>query len=129
MKVNKNELRSAFDCDGTLVLWPDDHMMPKEGRVKFDCPYEPGVSFYLIPHKQHINYLIAKKKRGYEVTVWSQNGFAWAETVVNTLGLKEYVDNVETKFDTYFDDLPADQWMSRVFVKQNVDSIEKKLDK
>lgn len=125
MKVNTKELRTAFDVDSTLVMWPDDHFMPKEGRIRIECPYEEGAAFYLVPHKQHINYLIAKKKRGYEVTVWSQNGWAWAEQVIKTLNLEEYVDKVETKFDSYFDDLPADQWMSRVYVEHNYEEVNK----
>lgn len=117
MKVNRNEMRTAFDVDSTLILWPDDHNVPKEGRIEFKCPYEYGTKFYLIPHKQHINYLIAKKKRGHEVIVWSQNGWQWAERVILTLGLEDYVDSVETKISTYFDDLPASEWMSHVYIE------------
>lgn len=126
MKVNKNELRAAFDVDDTLVLWPDDHFKPKPGRVRVECPYETGAAFYLIPHIQHINLLIAQKKRGHEVTVWSQNGWAWAEAVVKTLGIENHVDRVETKLTKYFDDLPADRWMNHVYLKHNYESTEEK---
>ena len=122
MRVNKNESRVAFDVDDTLILWVDDYHRPGEGKIRIECPYENGMAFYLVPHERHINYLKAKKERGNEVTVWSQNGWAWAKRVVETLGLSEYVDNVETKFDTYFDDLPADEWMSRVFVSSKEDA-------
>lgn len=119
MVVNKNELRAAFDIDETLVMWPDDHHMPKEGRVEITCPYDGKTVFYLVPHTQHINLLIASKKRGHEVIAWSQNGWAWAEKVVQALELEEYVDKVESKILKYFDDLPADEWMSRVYLDHN----------
>lgn len=122
MKINKKELRAAFDCDDTLIIWPDDHYTPKEGRVKIECPYEKGTFFYLIPHKRHINYLIAQKERKHEVIVWSQNGWAWAKSVVEALKLENYVDRVETKISKYFDDLPADSWMDRIFLEHDYEN-------
>jgi hypothetical protein len=50
--------------------------------------------------------------------VWSAGGVQWAKTVVNTLGLADYVDLIITKPSKFVDDLPADQVLGqRIYLK------------
>ena len=94
-----------FDVDDTLVLWgkndPDRSML-------FTCH---GFSESLVPNLEIIRELKKAKREGSTVVVWSQGGADWAEEVVVTLGLKQFVDLVVSKPDTYFDDLAASTFM------------------
>lgn len=119
MEIWKYENYAEFDCDDTLVMWSGNHNQPGVGKVAIPCPYEEGRTFYLYVHDQHVNLLIAQKKRGYQVIVHSQGGWAWAEAVIKALALEQYVDVVKTKTQKYIDDLPADSWKSRVYLKFN----------
>lgn len=107
MKVFTNEYVVAFDVDDTLVMW-DNHTQPGEGKVSFVDPYD-GSFHYLTPHEKHVNLLKKYKARGMMVMVWSAGGAKWAEAVINTLKLAEFVDVVITKPSKYVDDLRADE--------------------
>lgn len=109
MQVFKNEMTISFDVDDTLVMWEGNIYKPEEGRVAIPDPYDNNDPKYLIPHTRHINFLKKSFKRGYQVTVWSAGGWAWAESVVKTLGLEEFVAKVETKPIKLVDDLPVSE--------------------
>lgn len=111
MRINKNELRVTIDVDDTLIAYKYN----PELEVVLSCDYY-GTPVKVTPMNGNIDLLKSYKKRGYEVIVHSANGFAWADEVVNKLGLKEYVDEAATKPIKYVDDKPADQWMQQVYI-------------
>lgn len=108
MKVFNNEMVAAFDVDDTLVLWDKTSEFAGEGKVEFLDP-DDNSKHYLYPHVSHIRLLKCSKKRGFLVLVWSAAGYKWAETVIKTLKLEEYVDIILTKCSKYFDDLQPDE--------------------
>ena len=104
MVVVDSDKVAFFDVDDTLILW--DYKGEAEEYVQIG---EERV----VPHKKHIEILKQFHSRGQMVVVWSQGGWRWAETVVEKLGLKEYVDVVMCKPAWYFDDIPAKEWMGK----------------
>lgn len=132
MNVVKNEVIVCFDVDDTLVLWGkgpgsayyDSYEKYKNGLtyspnplIEFINPYDSSLN-YLKPHIRHIELLKQYKGRGFYVRVWSAGGWEWAESVVKTLGLEDYVDSVETKPSKYVDDLQAAEVLGvRVYIK------------
>lgn len=116
MKVLKNELIVYIDVDNTLVMYPEDTSKYNTSLLPFD--YHGLKKYNLLPHEKHIDILKSMHKRGYHVVVHSKNGWAWAEEVVKILLLKPYVDEVRSKPTQYIDDVPADEWMLRVYVNE-----------
>ena len=108
-----NEKVVAFDCDGTLVLWEEDISYWPKGAIFFPNPYYSpspytgtrGAGEYLVPHKKHIQKLKSYSKNGYFVIVWSMGGGPWAQSVVDTLELNEYVDLIMPKPNICYDDM------------------------
>jgi len=116
MKVFENEYVVAFDVDDTLVMW-DEPSQPGVGKVSFVDPYD-GSFHYLTPHKKHVDLLKKYKARGMMVMVWSAGGAKWAEAVLMTLKLTEFVDVVMTKPSKFVDDLQAHEVLGqRVYLK------------
>lgn len=112
-----NEYVVAFDIDDTLVLWSDTYSQPGDNKIAFLDPYD-GSTNYLTPHKKHIALLKKYKGRGMCVIVWSAAGTQWAKSVINTLGLADYIDVVMTKPSKYVDDLQAQEILgSRIYLK------------
>lgn len=119
MEVIYNEQIVCFDVDDTLVLYDPDYSDPNVDIVYFTNPYD-GSLIGLTPHHQHLDLMKKYKGRGYYVVVWSAGGVKWAESVVKTLGIEQYVDLVTTKPSKYVDDLPCGEWMgNRVFIGRN----------
>lgn len=112
MKVNKNENRIFVDVDKTIIT-PCNR--DDTGYIGFNYY---GTRVFNKPMYNNIALLKAQKQRGYEVIVHSANGWEWAEEVIRVLNLKKYVDEVATKPLKYMDDIPADQWMTRIFVEE-----------
>lgn len=112
MVVETNENIVCFDVDDTLVIWTIPPGREKE-CILFDSF---GVPEWLLPHKHHIKLLKQFKARGQKVIVWSQGGAQWAEAVVKTLKLEDYVDVVMAKPKWVIDDLPAATWMQRTYL-------------
>lgn len=99
MIVNKCENIVLYDVDLTLItpyitnLSPSGrHIVGKEIEVNYY-----GVKKMVLPIEEHIELLKSYKGRGYYIRVHSNNGWQWAEEIVNNLGLQEYVDSIETK--------------------------------
>lgn len=107
----KNDRVVCFDCDGTLIVQgkPDD-----ERAIAF---VHYGVERF-VPHKAHIEALVEAKREGKFVIVWSHRGSEWVNEVIKKLGLENYVDLMMPKPTAYVDDLPADEWMNRVFISE-----------
>lgn len=117
MKVIENDLIVYFDVDDTLVMWKDPIYKPQPGAIEI-VDKTDGTRVFLTPHHKHIELLKKYKARGYEVKVWSGGGWAWAESVIRTLGLTEFVDEVSSKPIKYVDDLPCQEWMpNRIYLK------------
>lgn len=119
MNVIKNEVIVCFDVDDTLVLWDKylDPFNPQNEMKQFHNPYDDSY-VYLKLHVRHIDLLKQYKGRGFYVRVWSAGGWEWAESVVKTLGLEDYVDSIETKPSKYIDDLQASEILGvRVYIK------------
>lgn len=100
MKVNKCENIVLVDVDQTIIS-------RLEGRTTHK--YEFFANYYgnqvkVCPIDEHIELLKSYKARGYYIRVHSNNGWQWAEEIVNKLGLQEYVDSVETKPCKWVDD-------------------------
>lgn len=116
MKVIKNETTVFFDVDETLII----HNRDKSTSESF-CSYilDPDTNKYhhVAKHEVHIDYLIKSKARGRFVVVWSANGYRWAEAVIKKLKLTKYVDLIMTKPGVYFDDVDANAFMQRVYIK------------
>lgn len=112
-----NEYVIACDVDDTLVMWSNGCRQPHEGAVAFNDPYD-GSTNYLTPHRKHIDLIKKYKGRGMCVMVWSAGGVQWAKSVINTLGLADYVDLIITKPSKYVDDLDASEILgSRIYLK------------
>lgn len=125
MLIVKSENTVWIDVDDTLVMWPQNPFVRQyvgpETRDPFDLRFLPfdnyGSTVWLRPNEKNIKLLKSYKQRGYFVIVHSANGWAWAEDVVKKLMLSESVDMIMTKPAKYVDDLPADGWMMRVYLK------------
>lgn len=114
-----------FDCDDTLVKWSATAEELETKGVSFTCPasvtlHEDGHlvevaswTTLLVPHLKHIDQLKKHKLRGSVVVVWSAAGSEWAETVVKTLGLEQYVDLCIGKSTWVYDDLPVTEFMPK----------------
>lgn len=113
MNFNDSETIVVCDVDDTLVMWGPDRNTPHEGAIAFKDPYDNSIN-YLRPHWMHVELLKKYKGRGFYIRVWSAAGCQWAKSVVETLGLTEFVDSVETKPIKYLDDITDDQRISRV---------------
>jgi beta-phosphoglucomutase-like phosphatase (HAD superfamily) len=107
MKSNP-ECPITFDVDQTLVL---EGYTGLENDVTIQHPHRKEL-IKRKTHIKHVELLIDHAKRGYEVIVWSGNGKAWADAVVDALGIREYVNHTMTKPVKYVDDLKVEQWMT-----------------
>jgi len=121
MKVIQNNKCIFFDCDDTLVMWDNKYKQYCEVTDKwntklFTC-YE--MTYDLVPHETQIKYLKdSKTKNKNTIIVWSAGGWEWAQEVVRTLGLEEYVDAVMAKPVSYVDDLHCSEWMGVLHYKE-----------
>jgi phosphoserine phosphatase len=97
-----------FDVDDTLVMW---HLPVTDNAMAFSNPDDPSDVWMLEPNWSTIAMLKEHKRRGDKVVVWSQGGYDWAEEVVKTLKLEEYVDYCLSKPHIYYDDIPATNFM------------------
>lgn len=100
MKVNEHEFTVVIDCDDTLIM---HNFKEKIGAIKITNPYD-GAMHVVQKHQRHIELLRQYKAKGYYVTVWSNNGAKWAETVVKALDLEASVDECRCKPLKYIDD-------------------------
>lgn len=114
MQIRRSELPAYFDVDETLIL----KSPVKTGDFTIELNYH-GTIKYAKPINQHIEFLKSLFARGYEITVWSANGYDWATTVVKALNLEQYVSYTCTKPSFYCDDKPADKWMKQVFISES----------
>ena len=100
-----------FDCDNTLIKWQATPEEKEKYGVEFT--YTSGVVDKLVPHIKHIAQLKEHHTRHTSIVVWSAAGAAWAETVVKTLGLEQYVDVCIGKPNWVYDDLAIEKFMPK----------------
>jgi FMN phosphatase YigB (HAD superfamily) len=107
--ILENDKAAFWDVDDTLIMydWPEDKA---HEVVMIGVTPEDKIAVW--PHKEHIKRLTSFKARGQSVVVWSQGGWYWAKTVVEALGIQDYVDVVMTKPRWYFDDLASHHWLT-----------------
>lgn len=98
-----------FDVDGTIVYWGYANV-PTENTVPVECK---GFVQHLIPHKKHIEQIKAHKARGHPIIVWSAGGHLWAESVVKSLKLEEFVYLIIEKPQWAYDDLIPQEYMPK----------------
>lgn len=103
MQVISQE-RVFIDVDSTLIF---NH----QGNIKVSYY---GQERFVRPHLEHIAFLKSLKSRGYHITVWSGNGYAWCQTIIKALELESYVDECSTKPFKVVDDKPVTDWMPNV---------------
>lgn len=109
MNVIKNENIVYFDVDDTLIKEASNRV----GSYKLDYF---GKERLYTRIQEHVDLLKAYKGRGYVVNVWSGNGYLWAEQVIRTLKLQDYVDNVMTKPAKIVDDRDFNSWCQRIYL-------------
>ena len=123
MQVIKNDKIVFSDVDETLILYDGiKYWEPNEGAIEIIHPLDNSV-YYVIPHKEHIALLKKYKAQGYTVIVWSAQGYEWATTVVDTLGLRDNpVDICMSKALKFMDDLQASEGIlgTRVYILPGV---------
>lgn len=107
MIVTKNELLIYVDVDETIIFSCEE-MHPESVIVNYY-----NVLKWVRPHKKHIKFLKSLKTRGYHVVIHSANGWRWAEEIVRTFELSEYVDEIKTKPIKYIDDQPVVNWFGQ----------------
>lgn len=116
MIVLPSEQIVYFDVDDTIIIWD----VPKHLEDKTIVFDNFGVPVKLLPHFKHIEQMKKHKARGHVIVCWSAGGYAWAEAVVKTLNLEQYVDLVLSKPNWVYDDLPASEFIpeiNRVYYK------------
>lgn len=118
MKTIRNENILVCDVDETLYISTSDKSL--KTRPVWD---EVTNSWLKIqPHEPHVRLLLDQKARGRFLIVWSKNGYAWAEAVVNALGLSSTVDMIMTKPMAYVDDSPVSEWLTeRIFIPHTLE--------
>lgn len=99
--IKSNNFVLMVDVDDTLVRAISD----------FDNDYGPDIQdpltlacFGLETFESNIKYMQRAKLKGYTVIVWSKQGVEWAEAVVKTLHLENFVDMIISKPVEYMDD-------------------------
>jgi len=114
MKVIGGEFPVFFDVDNTLIRMSFD----ETDSIPVTDPYD-SITAYVVPLMDHIRLLKRMKSKGHTVIVWSVSGVHWAEQVVNSLGLQDYVDAVVGKPLVYVDDKEVSEWIGkRVYVEK-----------
>lgn len=108
----------AVDVDETLILH-DTQGFTKEFLeqsgiqfVNVQDPYD-GATRSFIVHEKHVKLLKDNKLRGFHIVVWSNNGKAWSQAVVNALNLNEFVDDCMAKPVKLIDDVSPNEFMPK----------------
>lgn len=106
MLVNKTELVTYLDIDGTLIN--KDPIQHHTSDLKVDYY---GVQYRVQLLHKNIEFVKTLHARGWQITAHSHNGWQWAENVINVLGLKPYIYEVKSKPFKYIDDQDCHSWM------------------
>lgn len=113
--VIEAELRAIIDVDETLIETGRSmtRFMDNGPACSTISQIHPSISLVtsyhdeykvIVPKNPTISFLKSLKSRGYHITVQSNNGWRWAQSVVHALELQEYVDVICTKPSKCVDD-------------------------
>lgn len=105
----KSENTIFFDIDGTMVLYG------KKGKT-IKLNYHGVEQRNLTPHKGHISFLKALKKRGFTVFLFSNNGWQWCREVAKKLQIEDYVDYGMTKPQKVVDDEEIGKYIKTIYI-------------
>lgn len=120
-----------FDVDHTLVIWeltPREYLKNPDLNSKYldvrqllqaqpeslDMEFR-GKKFTIRPIWTHVSQLVQQSLKGIRIVVWSAGGADWAEAVVKTLKLEDYVEVILTKPDFFYDDSTPEGFMGKHF--------------
>ena len=94
---------ACFDCDDTLVNWD----ISKYPHTEDELVQVPDDQYHwkVLPHHKNIELLKRLKAQGYGIVVWSAAGNDWARTVIQMLGIEQFVDICMSKPELAVDDL------------------------
>jgi phosphoserine phosphatase len=114
MKIIENESVIFCDIDDTLTMWQDT-----DDAVWVRCPHY-GEKYKLAVNRGNLKILKDRKARGSFIVVWSAGGYAWANAVVQALGIEKYVDQIMSKPIGYIDDRPAEKILGEhIYIPHN----------
>lgn len=103
-----NTDRTVFvDCDQTLIDWSGSSEGDVVTLLNGECQ-----TYTIRRMAANIGSLMLHKQLGHFIVVWSAAGFDHAKSVVEALGLMNYVDLIMAKPDIFIDDLPASEWLN-----------------
>lgn len=111
--LNTNENVVCFDVDETIVHWhsSDD---PTTDMWVIVQDKDKHIEKRVRINTKTVDKIKGHAQVGHFVIVWSAGGYAWANAVINELGLNSFVNMVSTKPKWYVDDEPADVFMRRI---------------
>jgi hypothetical protein len=101
------------DVDETLILIdeiPDGVDPSTLVKIRMN-KNKPDAWCWGMRHERHIELLRQMAARGFAIVVWSSGGEAWADYIVDVLGLDGLVDATCGKPDWYADDKTPDNFM------------------
>jgi phosphoserine phosphatase len=118
--IIENERVVCFDVDETLIhhIQPSDIDVFNQDRV-LELKYESINETYLVLINEIHRKLVKEMyHRGRYVIIWSARGHEWAEIVVKALGLENHVHMIMSKPIAYVDDVGADDFMKRIYIRE-----------
>jgi len=109
--VVKTDQTIFFDCDDTLIDWSPIH--PDDDMKDFVTLMNGAVQTYTVKRMEaNIRSLMIHKQMNHCIIVWSAAGYEHAYSVVEALGLMDYVDLICCKPAIFYDDLQASEFMN-----------------
>lgn len=110
MKTVQSDKITCFDVDDTLITQDLDKVKTSKHKTVIKC-YGFNTDVAII--KANVDALKRHKRQGQVIVVWSAAGHKWAESVVKSLKLTNYVDYTMSKPNWYYDDIPCQKWMGK----------------
>ena len=108
MKVIESDKVVYFDVDDTLVSQYPHILQSAKNKAVIKCH---GFKTLVAVIDGNVQALKRHKSQGQIIVVWSAAGHKWAESVVKSLNLTDYVDYAMSKPNWYYDDLSCQKWM------------------
>lgn len=108
MKTIQSDKIVCFDVDDTLISQDVEMLAKLKKKTIIICgDYATQVAII----EENVKALKRHKNQGQVIIVWSAAGHRWAEAVVKSLKLTQYVDFAMSKPAWYYDDIPCEKWM------------------
>lgn len=113
MQVINKHVIVCFDCDETLI----HHCKNPENADLFIRYDSIGETYPVKINEIHCKLIKEMRHRDRYIIVWSARGHEWAEIVIKALGLEKHVDLIMTKPIGYVDDVDANEFMKRIYIR------------